>query len=149
MAKRDTRRYTDRRQYLIRAVHKRRKKIRQMAVEYKGGKCEQCGYDRCIEALEFHHLDSSKKDFNVSQRGYTRSWKRVVEELKKCIMLCANCHRELHARVSSFHEKPWLKKRVNSGKPQDVEVILSQALKREGAETRHLLPKSEKDKVKV
>ena len=101
MAKRDKRRYADRRQYLIRAVHKRRKKIRQMAVEYKGGKCERCGYDRYIEALEFHHVNSSKKDFNVSQRGYTRSWKRVVEELEKCIMLCANCHRELHAQLAA------------------------------------------------
>lgn len=68
-----------------------------MAVELKGGRCEQCGYNRCIEALEFHHIDSQEKDFNISQRGYTRSWDRVVKELGKCIMLCANCHRELHA----------------------------------------------------
>jgi hypothetical protein len=97
LPKHDKRRYSDRRQYLIRAVYKRRKKIRRMSVEYKGGKCKRCGYDRCIEALEFHHTDPTKKDFNVSQYGYTRSWKRVVEELGKCIMLCANCHRELHA----------------------------------------------------
>ena len=97
MSKPDRRKYSERRQYLIRAVHKRRKKIRQMAVESKNGKCEQCGYNRCIEALEFHHVDPKKKDFNVSQRGYTRSWKNVVKELEKCIMLCANCHRELHA----------------------------------------------------
>lgn len=115
MAKSDTRRYADRRQYLIRAVHKRRKKIRQMAVEYKGGKCEQCGYDRCIEALEFHHLDASKKDFNVSQRGYTRSWKRVVEELKKCTMLCANCHRELHAQLAASGSNAGVKSRLSQG----------------------------------
>jgi len=96
--KKDKRTYGDRKQYLIKAVHKRRKKIRQMAVEYKGSKCERCGYDHCIEALEFHHEDPSQKDFGVSSQGYTRSWKRVQEELDKCVMLCANCHRELHAQ---------------------------------------------------
>ena len=105
MAKRDTRCYADRRQYLIAAVHKRRKKIRQMAIEYKGGACKHCGYDRCIDALEFHHTNSSKKDFSISRKGHTRSWSRVKEELDKCILLCANCHREIHAHVSSSCRK--------------------------------------------
>lgn len=70
----DKRRYSDRRAYLIDAVKKRRKKVRQMAIEHKGGKCHRCGYDRCLEALEFHPLDSSQKDFGISDRGYTRSW---------------------------------------------------------------------------
>lgn len=94
--------YSDRRQYIIDAVQKRRKKIRQMAVEYKGGSCEKCGYDRCLEALEFHHLDSSQKDFSISSKGYTRSWERVKAELDKCVMLCANCHREEHARLAAL-----------------------------------------------
>ena len=110
LPKHDTRKYSDRSQYLIRAVHKRRKKIRQMSVEFKGGKCERCGYDRCIEALEFHHTDPSKKDFNVSQRGYTRSWKRVMEELDKCIMLCANCHRELYAKKAQLPQETVVEK---------------------------------------
>ena len=93
----DKRRYSDRREYLIGAVKKRRKKIRKMAVEYKGGRCQICGYDRCPEAMEFHHFDNDKKDFGISQKGYTRSWKKVKAELDKCIMLCANCHREVHA----------------------------------------------------
>ena len=101
MAKRDTRCYADRKQYLIAAVHKRRKKIRQLAVEYKGGQCEQCGYNRCIEALEFHHTNSSGKDFSISEKGYTRSWNRVKEELDKCEIHCANCHRELHAKSAA------------------------------------------------
>ena len=101
MAKRDVRRYADRRQYLIAAVHKRRKKIRQMAIEYKGGSCERCGYSSCIEALEFHHDNSSDKDFSISGKGYTRSWTKVKEELNKCILLCANCHRELHTQCAA------------------------------------------------
>ena len=142
MAERNTRRYADRRQYSIAAVHKRRKKVRQMAVEYKGGSCERCGYNRCIEALEFHHTNSSEKDFNVSQRGYTRTWSRVKEELDKCVLLCASCRRELHALISSFHGKPWLKKRVNSGESQNFRTILSQALngKVQRLDTRYLIP---------
>jgi 5-methylcytosine-specific restriction endonuclease McrA len=82
-------------------VNKRRKKIRQMAIEYKGGSCEVCGYDNCSEALEFHHANSSGKDFSISEKGYTRSWLRVKEELDKCMLLCANCHRELHAKCAA------------------------------------------------
>jgi 5-methylcytosine-specific restriction endonuclease McrA len=93
----DKRNYADRREYLISAVQKRRKKIRQMAVEYKGGRCSICGYSRCVEALEFHHLDPQSKDFGISDKGYTRSWKKVKEELDRCVILCANCHREVHA----------------------------------------------------
>jgi len=69
-----------------------------MAVAYKGDKCERCGYDHCIDALEFHHIDPTQKDFSISSKGYTRSWSKVKEELDKCMILCANCHRELHAK---------------------------------------------------
>lgn len=82
---------------IVRAVKKRRKKVREMAVAYKGGKCQCCGYDRCLESLEFHHLVRDKKNFGISAKGYTRSWKAIKEELEKCVMLCANCHREWHA----------------------------------------------------
>ena len=96
-SKSDKRTYADRREYLIDAVRKRRKKLRLMAVEYKGGRCSICGYDRCLEALEFHHLDPSHKDFGISDKGYTRSWEKVKKELDQCVILCANCHREVHA----------------------------------------------------
>jgi hypothetical protein len=93
----DKRSYCDRKEYLIKAVRRRRKKIREMAVVYKGGKCQICGYDRCQEAMESHHLNGSLKDFGISHKGYTRSWPKVKAELDKCVMLCANCHREVHA----------------------------------------------------
>jgi len=91
----DTRKYKDRREYLIKAVKRRRRKLKEMAIAYKGGKCMICGYNRCIDALEFHHL--KKKRFGLSTKGLTRSWEKIKKELDNCILLCANCHRELHA----------------------------------------------------
>src|SRR5687768_9220683 len=93
----EKRTYRDRRDYLIKAVQKRREKVRRMAVSYKGGCCQIRGYGRCIEALELHHLDPTRKDFGISYKGYTRSWEKVEEEADKCILLCATCHREVHA----------------------------------------------------
>ena len=100
----EKRRYADRRAYMVAAVRKRRKKVRLMAVAYKGGECSRCGYSRCVEALEFHHVDSSQKDFGISQDGYTRSWERVRQELDKCVLVCANCHREVHASAQLLRE---------------------------------------------
>ena len=100
----ERRSYTDRRKYLINAVRKRRKAVRQKALAYKGGCCQKCGYDRCMEALEFHHLTSSRKDFGISSKGYTRSWIKIREELDKCILLCANCHREIHSEMQPPRE---------------------------------------------
>jgi len=100
----EKRTYADRREYLIKAVAKRRKKIRKMAVEYKGGKCILCEYDKCIQALEFHHRNDNEKVFGISAKGYTRAWKKVVEELDKCVLVCANCHRELHIGLRSLPE---------------------------------------------
>ena len=62
--------------------------------QHRGGKCERCGYNKCIKALEFHHLDPSKKDFTISNDHFKLA--EAVEESKKCILICANCHRELH-----------------------------------------------------
>lgn len=86
-----------------------------MAVDYKGGRCELCGYNRCIEALEFHHTDSFGKDFSISEKGYTRSWDAVREELDKCMLLCANCHRELHAKLAASGGNAGVKSGLNQG----------------------------------
>jgi 5-methylcytosine-specific restriction endonuclease McrA len=101
----EKRTYQQRREYLIKAVQKRREKVRLMAIEYKGGRCQVCGYDRCAEALEFHHLDPTKKDFGISSKGYARSWEKVRKEVDKCFLLCANCHREVHAGLLQL---PWV-----------------------------------------
>lgn len=81
------------------AVQKRRKKVKELAVEYKGGSCERCGYNKCIEALDFHHKDPKEKDFGIAQKGETRSFEKIKIELDKCLLLCANCHREEHAKT--------------------------------------------------
>jgi hypothetical protein len=72
-----------------------RQKLKEKAIEYKGGCCEKCGYDRCDSALEFHHLDPKEKDFGIGSYSVL-SWEKVKIELDKCIMVCANCHREIH-----------------------------------------------------
>ena len=115
MARVEKRTYSDRREYIIQAVQKRRKKIRTLAVEYKGGKCERCGYSRCLEALDFHHTDPTKKDFSISSKGYTRSWKRVQAELDKCVMICANCHREVHAELAALSRNAKMKSGLSQG----------------------------------
>lgn len=83
----------------IEAVQRRRKKVKQLSIEYKGGCCEKCGYNKCSRALEFHHLDPNEKDFGISHKGHTRSWEKVKKELDKCIMVCANCHAEIHEEI--------------------------------------------------
>lgn len=73
-----------------------------MAIEHKGGKCQLCGYSYCAEALEFHHPDPRQKGFGISQKGYTRSWEKVKKEVEKCVLICANCHREIHAGLQQL-----------------------------------------------
>ena len=77
-------------------IIQRQKDLKQKALVYKGGCCSKCGYSKCYAALEFHHLDPTTKDFNISS---TRSWSwvRLKPELDKCVLLCSNCHREEHS----------------------------------------------------
>lgn len=70
----------------------REHKIR--AVNLLGGKCSSCGYDKYVGALDFHHKDPEGKDFSISHAKM--SWRQIEEEIKKCVLLCANCHREEH-----------------------------------------------------
>lgn len=74
----------------------RRYRCKIKAIELLGGKCSRCGYDNHPAPLEFHHIDPSKKSFNIGMVA-NKSWKVIVKELKKCILLCANCHRIEHS----------------------------------------------------
>ena len=85
-------------------VSNRRRHLKEMAVDYKGGKCIICGYSKYLGALEFHHLDPESKDFAISTTGTTKSWTRIKHELDKCICVCANCHREIHGNLINLEE---------------------------------------------
>ena len=72
-----------------------RQRLKEKLVKYKGGKCEICGYNKCINALEFHHLDPTKKDFGIAN-GNAIAFEKAKKEVDKCILVCSNCHREIH-----------------------------------------------------
>ena len=97
----DKRKYADRKKELIKAVAKRRREVKMSAIEYRGGKCQICGYNKYQGALDLHHING-KKEFGIADKGYTRSWEKVKTELDKCILVCANCHRELEAGVAQL-----------------------------------------------
>jgi hypothetical protein len=80
------------------AVVRRRRRIRDELVAEAGGKCIRCGYSRCAAALEFHHLDPSQKDPDA-RAGSSISLARRRAEMLKCILVCANCHREIHSEA--------------------------------------------------
>lgn len=71
-----------------------RQKRKQELVYIMGGKCALCGYDKCIAALEFHHIDKSQKERQLSS-GNCHSWEEDVKEVKKCALVCSNCHKEI------------------------------------------------------
>jgi hypothetical protein len=103
-----------RRKYLKLSVSRRRRKLKVMAVEYMGGKCVMCGYNKCVNALHFHHLDPSKKEFTISS-GNTIKFETIKTELEKCILICANCHAETHFKEKEseiLEQEEYLKKVV-------------------------------------
>lgn len=88
-------RYSECRRCRVRSQKDRYHKYKVKAVAYKGGKCVSCGYNACLASLDFHHKNPAEKD----PRWKTmRSWtfERVKQELDKCILVCRNCHGEIH-----------------------------------------------------
>lgn len=75
-----------------------RRSMKLQAIKLLGGKCSICGYSKCIDALEFHHKDPKQKDFRLGA-GNTMSWKEYKSELSKCILVCSNCHKEIHSKI--------------------------------------------------
>jgi len=78
-------------------VAERRRRVKQILVQEAGGRCIACGYDACLAALQFHHLDRSTKVFELSRHGVARSLATARSEAAKCVLLCANCHAEVEA----------------------------------------------------
>ena len=77
-------------------VKEHRKRVKEELIAYKGGKCEICGYDKCIAALDFHHINPEEKDFAISNSNIYKNIEALKQEVDKCMLVCANCHRELH-----------------------------------------------------
>ena len=71
------------------------KRKKQYLDKYKLSRgCERCGYNECPEALHFHH--EGNKEFCISKAIYDgKSLRKIKEEMKKCVILCANCHAEI------------------------------------------------------
>lgn len=79
---------------------------KQWLVEHKGGKCVICGYNRCLHALDFHHVRD--KEFELSQSNLTsNSWEKIVVEVDKTVLLCKVCHTEVGAGMHQSEEKKW------------------------------------------
>lgn len=72
---------------------------RNICVLAMGGKCQICGYEKCRNALEVHHIVSEDKEISFQK---IVSWDRIYDELDKCILLCSNCHREVHENVTEL-----------------------------------------------
>ena len=82
-------------------------------VKYKGGKCIVCNYDKYIGALDFHHVNPEEKEFNIAQlRSYSLEF--LIKELDKCVLLCKNCHAEVH------HGLVDLKEQIKIGGPSET-----------------------------
>lgn len=86
-------------------VKKWRKNTKTRIIQAMGGGCAICKYSKCQSALALHHLDPSKKDFSFGAiRSSPKSWSKIVLELKKCVMLCHNCHSEVHEGITEIPE---------------------------------------------
>ena len=78
----------------------REKNVIKKIKKITGNKCQICGYDKDFRVLDFHHLDPSKKKFNLTIRNLVnRKWSLVLEEIKKCIQVCCRCHREIEYNI--------------------------------------------------
>lgn len=84
------------------AVAKRRRTVKRQLVEEAGGACVLCGYSRWLGALQFHHVRRGEKEFHLAHRGYSRSIARSRAEMRKCALLCANCHAEVEGGFATL-----------------------------------------------
>jgi len=91
----DKRYYEKNKEKVYKRKMNRRKRLKEEAIVTLGGKCKICGYKKCSAALEFHHHENNKEG-NISTLLKNESRQKLLKETKKCILLCANCHREVH-----------------------------------------------------
>lgn len=87
----------------------RKYELKYKSINYKGGKCSICGYSKCKDSLSFHHIDPESKEFTISGK-YNLSWKKISKELDKCILVCMNCHGEIHSNKENEYKYNSVKK---------------------------------------
>lgn len=100
-----------------------RQRQKENIIYVMGGKCVCCGYNKCNRALELHHLDPKEKDFTFSDNT-NRAWDKIVLELPKTVLLCANCHRELHDGLIDNSE---LTTSFDKAKAQEISVKIEES----------------------
>ena len=98
-------------------------RLRMVKQAAKSNGCSICGYKRCASALEFHHKESAKKESTISQID---SFKKLKEELAKCIVVCANCHREIHEKLIDISTRRYSRSKGNPQNGKDQKNILFQ-----------------------
>lgn len=94
----------------------RRKVLKKRAIDLLGGKCQICGYNRNLASIDFHHKDPSQKEY-VWEKLRRKTWEDIVTELKKCMVVCKNCHSEIHNPEYNLFE-------VNNTLLNDLKVIM-------------------------
>lgn len=99
------------RKCLYDAQHLRWKDRKRKAVDLLGGKCCKCDYNKNLAALEFHHKNKNNKKYDWAKLQ-RRKWNDIIKELKKCILLCSNCHKELH--FPGLNLSPYIKGQDNN-----------------------------------
>jgi hypothetical protein len=77
----------------------KRQNLKRRCIEYKGGMCEKCGYNKHPCAFDFHHIDKNTKDYDITKLIRNNNWKLIKKELDKCQLLCATCHREEEFKI--------------------------------------------------
>ena len=76
----------------------RRYRAKKMGVDYLGGECYRCKWSGDLSGFDFHHMDPDEKEFHLTSSNMSnRTWESVKEELDKCELLCALCHRLEHS----------------------------------------------------
>ncbi len=74
-----------------------RQRTKLRLLESMGNKCCICGYDKCPRVMHFHHINPQEKEFGIGGAQVNHlSWEKLVNEIRKCVLVCANCHGEIH-----------------------------------------------------
>ena len=101
---------------LVEYDYQKRHRIKEQLVEYKGGKCEICGYNKCLNALDFHHRNPEEKEYALNTANYNKSFEKLKKEVDKCILVCSNCHREIHFEENEKRRENFIYNDINRAK---------------------------------